>query len=377
MSTDVYEALRQEIDKMPVGMPKTETGVEIRILEHLFSPVEAQVALHLNILPEPLTQIMKRVRRTGLGFDEEEIQKILDRLVERGSITGDSRGGVKKYSYAQFAIGMFENQVGRMTPEFFADCKEYLEGCFADELFRTSVPQMRAVPVNKKVTHDLHIAHYDDIRAQIQGYPSEPFYVMECICKQGNELVGYSCQTTDLRETCITFPSTASYFKDVGVARPVTKDEVLAILDKAEQEGLVIQPGNAERPGFICCCCGDCCGILTAAKKFPRPAELFKTNYYAEVDPDICNGCGRCIKRCQMDAVALVDRKAAINLDYCIGCGLCVSTCPTEALRLKKKDKQTHPPKKLGQLYSSILREKLGPVRFLKNGLKLGLGKKV
>ncbi len=39
--TEVYHKLQQEIDKTPIGFPATGSGVELRLLKHLFSPEEA------------------------------------------------------------------------------------------------------------------------------------------------------------------------------------------------------------------------------------------------------------------------------------------------------------------------------------------------
>ncbi len=35
-SDDIYRELQRHLDEMPVGYPRTESGVEIRILKHLF-----------------------------------------------------------------------------------------------------------------------------------------------------------------------------------------------------------------------------------------------------------------------------------------------------------------------------------------------------
>jgi hypothetical protein len=42
--TDVYEKLAQHLDSLPAGYPRTESGVEMRILKRLFSPEEAEIA---------------------------------------------------------------------------------------------------------------------------------------------------------------------------------------------------------------------------------------------------------------------------------------------------------------------------------------------
>jgi Na+-translocating ferredoxin:NAD+ oxidoreductase RNF subunit RnfB len=88
----------------------------------------------------------------------------------------------------------------------------------------------------------------------------------------------------------------------------------------------------------MCNCCGDCCGVLGAVKKFPKPADLVFSNYQAAVNRESCTGCEICLDRCQMDAITMTDDVSAeVNLDRCIGCGLCVTTCPADAIRLSAK----------------------------------------
>ena len=52
---DVYRRLQKHIDVMPVGFPATASGVELSILRRLFTPEEAEAALLLSALPEPLS----------------------------------------------------------------------------------------------------------------------------------------------------------------------------------------------------------------------------------------------------------------------------------------------------------------------------------
>ncbi|MFX0173578.1 MAG: 4Fe-4S binding protein [Candidatus Hodarchaeota archaeon] len=372
----IYIELRKQIDKMPIGLPTTESGVEFRILKQLFTPDEAKIALHLNIILEPVEKIYDRVKKTESSITIDELETILDRLVKKGAILSGMKKGKLSYSYLQFAIGIFEYQVDRMTKEFFQDCEDYLHSEFKDEFYKTRIPQLRTVPISKSLTSHHSIAIYDDIRDMIKQTEGD-FGVMNCICKQGKDLIGKSCQVTDIRETCITFPNTASLFKKLKISRSVSKEEVLEILDQAEESGLVIQPGNTQEPKFICCCCGDCCGVLTAAKTYTKPAELFSSNYNIEIEQKKCKGCGSCLKQCQMEALVLIEDKISIDLDRCIGCGLCVIQCPNEALSLKKKKKITIPPKTQWDLYKKIMIKKLGPWKTLKTGMKIKLGMKV
>jgi len=47
---DVYRKLQQYLDTLPIDYPETESGVEIRILKHLFTPQEAEIALRLKVI---------------------------------------------------------------------------------------------------------------------------------------------------------------------------------------------------------------------------------------------------------------------------------------------------------------------------------------
>ena len=59
---DVYRELQQHLDKFAIGFPATESGVEIRILKHLFSPDEAKLATKLDDKYEPLEAVYERAK---------------------------------------------------------------------------------------------------------------------------------------------------------------------------------------------------------------------------------------------------------------------------------------------------------------------------
>jgi Fe-S-cluster-containing hydrogenase component 2 len=225
--------------------------------------------------------------------------------------------------------------------------------------FWAQTPQLRTVPINEPISFERVVGRYDDIRAFVRASPG-PFAVMNCICQQGKDLVGQPCKQTHDREHCLTLGKAAESTVGRGAARFITKEETLAFLDRADREGLVVEPQNTQNPIFICCCCGCCCGVLTTAKKLPNPASFFATNYYAAVDAGVCDGCTVCETRCQMEAIACDDGAAAVKLERCIGCGLCVSACPTGALTLVMKPDAHVPPKDMGRLYGRMFRERFG-----------------
>jgi formate hydrogenlyase subunit 6/NADH:ubiquinone oxidoreductase subunit I len=367
-SHDIYRKLQEHLDSMPVGFPATESGVEIKILKHLFTPEYAEIALKLKFQPEPLRKIYRRFKKSDMQLEDLE-QKLDDMffrgLINRGSRdTGDSVE--KYYATAALAIGIYEYQLGRLTKDFYMDHEQYADEAFIDEFNASGIPQVRVIPIEETLEHEQSIASYDDMRELIKTL-GEPIAVAECICRQAKEMMGEPCSKTNLVESCFTFRSGAKAYLERGQAREISKEEALEILEKAENDGLVLQPGNSLRPMSICTCCGCCCGIITHQKKIPEPARFFATNYYAEVDEESCIGCEICVERCNMDAIEVEDAFAHVDLTKCIGCGACVLTCTSEAIKLYKKEKETLPPRNTLATYMAIIDGKAKLARDEKN----------
>ena len=47
--TDVYKRLAKHLDNLPASFPATDSGVELRILKHLFTPEEADAATAVSV----------------------------------------------------------------------------------------------------------------------------------------------------------------------------------------------------------------------------------------------------------------------------------------------------------------------------------------
>ena len=163
-----------------------------------------------------------------------------------------------------------------------------------------------------------------------------------------------------MKLNCFSFGSHADYYVENGMGRYISKEEAKDIVINNEKAGLVMQPFNSQKVGGMCSCCGDCCGVLRSLKMHPKPAEMVQSNYFAQVDDELCSGCETCLERCQMEAIDVVDGLANVNLDRCIGCGLCVTTCPDEAIQLIKnpEDQLYEPPKTGAETYMRIAKER-------------------
>lgn len=54
------------------------------------------------------------------------------------------------------------------------------------------------------------------------------------------------------------------------------------------------------------------------------------------IEPDLCDGCTRCFKKCPFDAIVGANKQLhGVLSDICTGCGLCVSACPQDAIVFK------------------------------------------
>jgi len=357
-----YRELQQSLDRSPISYPATESGVELRILRHLFSPEEAYIASKLAFMPKLLEKVYEEVvfEENYLSFGR--VEQALDEMYAKGlircSIKSNNGKDRKFYSNAPLVVGFYEFQLNRLTEEFVRDVDQYFEEAFIAEVNKTGIPQFRTIPVEQAVGIERNIMTYDDLRSIIEK-SGDLIVVNECICRKKHDLLDDSCKRTDLRETCITFRSLAKEYLRQGLGRKISKDEAFELLGVIEKEGLVLQPGNALNPLGICCCCGCCCDLLVYQKMFDAPAQYFASNYYAELDSNACISCGVCESRCNLDAITSYDEKYHIDLTRCIGCGNCSSVCSVEAITLVKKKEEILPPKNSYETYKAIAYEKM------------------
>lgn len=374
---DIYRQLQKHFDRPPVGFPATKSGVELRLLKHLFTEEEAKVAVNLSLLPETAEKIHKRFKKGEINL--QTLIEHLDNMTKKGSIMGrrkSSKDPAKLYHRIPLAIGMFEFQVDRVTKGLAEDFFAYEDEAFAAEFVSTETKQMRTIPVNVKIDPEFHIGNYDNLREIINKSPG-PFAVMNCVCRQARDKMGTPCKQTDVRETCLVFDHSAKHMMRRGVARELKREEVMKMMTRAKKEGMVLQPENNQNPSFICFCCGCCCGILTGAKKFEKPAEFVISNFNANILAEKCDACEDCQDICQMEAIDRVNGHMAVNLDRCIGCGLCIPVCKNKAINLLKRDKELTPPKDSKDMYKKIMYEKEGLLGTLNFIGRAALGKKV
>jgi ferredoxin/DNA-binding Lrp family transcriptional regulator len=360
MEADIYEKLAQHLDELPAGFPRTESGVEMRILRRLFNQEEAKLALHLTLIPEEPRVIARRAK-----IPVEEASRRLEKMEEKGLIFSIWRkGNPPQYMAEQFVVGIWEEQVNKLSRGFVEDFEEYWPTFFNLDHWR-KVPQMRTIPVNKSISVQNVVMDYERAEGLVRGHKT--FAVSNCICRQEMRILGKACDKHE--ERCLMFGMVADQRVRSGQGRAISLEETLEILQRSEEAALVLQPGNAKNPQFLCSCCSCCCGVLRGIKRDPKPASVVSSPFIANLFLETCKGCGVCTKRCQMEALHLEDKKAVLDLDRCIGCGLCVNTCPTHSLSLIRKPEAEQPniPKNVIETYIKMgrARGKMGTSKLI------------
>jgi electron transport complex protein RnfB len=361
LAKDVYKKLAERLDNLPGGFPSTRNGVELRILRHLFTPEEADFALHLNMIPEEVPVIARRAK-----ISQEEASSRLEKMAKKGLIYRlEYDKKPMKYMAAQYVIGIWEFHVNDLSPELIKDMNEYIPTLFNLNTWK-KVPQLRTVPVGQSISTKLEALPYEKAEELVRAH--EKFLVAPCICRREHKMMDKGCKKPE--ESCLILGRGVDYYTRNRLGRIIDLEEALEILKRADREGLVLQSSNSQKIMNICCCCGCCCQVLKTVKRHPKPSSIISSPFMAHAEPETCEGCGICVERCQMEAVTLKDGKVDLDLDRCIGCGLCVTTCPTGSLTLERKpdSEQRYVPRNtLEALYRlARVRKKINPLKKIK-----------
>ena len=358
---------------MPVAFPPAPSGVEIRILQRLFTPEEAEIALELSAIPEPVATIH---RRFGSRIPLDELRRKLEHMADKGIILSFPAGGEMRFGKLIFAIGMYERQLKTLTPEFERDSRQYSDEAFGRAFHTGKTTQLRIVPVNKQIAVGAQSHHLRPHPRLHRGVPRAVRRLALHLPPRPRSL-DEPCRQTKLRDNCLMIGPAARWAVESGNGQAVTREQMLDLLDQADRDGLVLQPENTKAPMFVCCCCGCCCGVLRSAKRLPHPADFFSSNFYAVADAEACESCGVCETRCQMDAITSPEGKAVVDRSRCIGCALCLTTCPSGALRLQSVDHPKEPPDDIKALYLKLFEDRFGRWGMAKLGARKLLGMKI
>jgi ferredoxin/predicted transcriptional regulator len=325
----VYSKLRERLDTYSFGFPATQSGVEITLLKKLFTESDAEFFLNLSQKLESADDISAR-----LNLPAEDVKERLENLTGKGLIFKQESDGKCRYGAIPFMHGIAEFQVRTLDKELSSLLQQYFNEGFNKNIAENAELFLRVIPVQKYIDIEHHIASYNDVSAILDKV--DVIAVTDCLCRKQKKFIGAGCSRPS--ETCFMFGSMAQYYIDNKLGRKINKDEALKIVAEAQKSGLVTQPGTSQNPAGMCNCCGDCCAVLGAIKKYPNPAEIVFSNYSSAINQENCTGCGACIDICPMEAIQMNNSGTAeVNYARCIGCGLCLIACNFDAVKLSEK----------------------------------------
>lgn len=324
MSTNVFGKLADALDKLPNGFPRTESNVEVEILKKIFSEEEAFLASQLTGKPEPVGEIAER-----LGVVPDELKSRLVPMAKRGLVWMSRKKTQTMFRLAPFVVGIYESHLENMDHEFAHLFEEYMENGGVAGIMKPQPAIHRVVPARRAVKSEW-IMPYDDIKVMIENAKS--FRARDCICRVQQDLLGKRKCDFPVK-MCVTF----SPVERPSNPNDISKEEAIALLDRAEEIGLVHCVSNTIKDVFyVCNCCGCCCGILRGITDWGIRESVARANYYAEIDSGTCNSCGVCVERCQVKALEKKNGDVFVRREMCIGCGLCVTGCPDGAVSLQR-----------------------------------------
>jgi len=349
MSDSAYRALRESLDRYPLGFPETESGVEIEILKRLFTEAEARLAVRLSPFLEEIGQLAER-----LGVEVDTLAEALERMVKKGLVFRVRRQGTVAYRAAPFMIGLYEYSVKRIDKELAALFAEYYETAYVDEMGASDVPGFKVIPVEENIEAGGALLPYHKLEESVRA--ARRIAVADCVCRKESSLLGDGCDHP--METCLSFGAAADFYVESGLGREITADEAIRILEQADASGLVHAGANSKHLSNICNCCPCCCASMKGiTKRGYDKRKYLNALFEAAVDRAECSECDLCADVCPVGAIAVED-SAGVDRDKCLGCGLCASVCPTDAIRLVLRPDREEPFDRISEMGREILKGK-------------------
>jgi Pyruvate/2-oxoacid:ferredoxin oxidoreductase delta subunit len=314
----------------------------------MVSPEEAALASIMTATQEPVVRIAERA---GLGV--HEAGQMLKTLARREFVWVSSTPGARGFRLAPFVVGSYEAHMrSRPDAEFAQFIEEYFSAAGWALGMGSGPALQRVVPARAAVKSEW-VLPYDDVRALLLGAKS--FVIGDCVCRVQQDLLDHR-QCDFPVKACMWFSNAATDRDGAG-----TQAEALEFLDEIEKIGLVHTVANvAEGVGYVCNCCGCCCGLLRGINEWGIDHSVAQANYYAEISQDSCTACAVCLDRCQVGAISESYGVYAVDRSRCIGCGLCVTGCTSDAavLRPKPPEEMLVPPPNFAAWESARLLER-------------------
>lgn len=294
------------------GYEITMDKPEYKGLACVITDVMAELALLMDVrVPVTLGEMVEKS-----GKSIEETEKLLEEMSSIGLLeyNWENEDRHKQYVLPIFVPGCAEFMVMKKEqvekhPEignfFDAMARIPLEG------FTELVPPggagcgSRVIPVEAAIPTEQKSLDIEHISYWLKKYENK-YAVGACSCRRSRRLQGEGCGHLE-EDMCIGVGDMADYLVETGKGRYIDYDEVMEILQRAEDNGLVHETPNidgVDKIFAICNCCSCSCFGLRASLLFNTP-NMSRTAYIAHVDPEKCVACGQCVENCNSGAAKL------------------------------------------------------------------------
>lgn len=306
----------------------------------------ADVALKMGVRkPKTFAQLQKLT-----GLETEKLEKLLADMSLIGlleynweNLDGKNPSHEKRWILPQFVPGSAEFFNMRMEQiEEHPEVAAFFERMtfLPLEKITPMVPPggagigMHVIPVEKAIETENQTASVEHISHWLKKYEGK-YAASPCSCRASRAKLGEGCGD-DPEGWCIAVGDMADYVVETDKGgRYITYDEVMDILQKAEDNGFVHQITNidGEQKIFAICNCNvNVCNALRTSQLYNTP-NMSRSAYVARVEPENCVACGRCVEVCPAGAVKL-------------GQKLCTKDGPVEYPRQELPDETKWGPEK-------------------------------
>ena len=295
-----------------IGVKVTTDDPEYWGLAEVLTDEMAEVCLSMKVRkPMTLEEIAKKS-----GKDINRVQELLDKMSVIGMIeyNWENEDRHKQYVLPMFVPGcaefMMMNEKQVEEHPIIADFFENMSRLPLEKVTPMVPPGgsgigMHVIPVEKAIPARQESASVEHISYWLQKY-QDKYAVGACSCRRQQRVRGEGCGEIE-GDLCIGVGDMADYLVETGKGRYVDFDEVMEILQRAEENGFVHQITNIdgeEKIFAICNCAPGVCNGLRTSQLFNTP-NMSRSAYRAHVDTAKCVACGRCVEVCPVGAAKL------------------------------------------------------------------------
>lgn len=294
-----------------IGVKVTENDPEYWGLASVVTDEMAEVALAMKVrVPATAAEVAKKCKKSV-----ERTEELLEEMSVIGVIeyNWENEDHHKQYVLPMFVPGCAEFMVmNKEQVEEHTEIADFFEQMARLPLEKVTpmvplggagigmhvIPVEKAIPANQQSASVEHISHW------LNKY--DKYSVGACSCRRQQRIRGEG--TGDLEDDlCIGVGDMADYCVETGKGRYIDYDEVMEILQRAEDNGYVHQITNIDGEDkifAICNCAVGVCNALRTSQLFNTP-NMSRSAYRASVEPEKCVACGRCVEYCPAGAAKL------------------------------------------------------------------------